>query len=123
MVADKVAKELRSALETMKAERDDLNEKIGMMEQMISKLGVKRGPGRPPGSGTKKRRGRPPGSKNKTTKRGPGRPPGSGKKKATSKKTASKKTGEKKTRNWSPAARKAAAERMKKIWADRKKTK
>ncbi len=110
MVADKVAKELRSALDTMKAEREELDEKIQMMEQMLSKLGVKRGPGRPPGSPNKKRRGRPPGSKNK---RGPGRPPGSGKKKAATKK--------KTTRNWSPAARKAAAERMKKIWADRKK--
>lgn len=108
MVADKVAKELRSALDTMKAERDELDQHIQELESMLSKLGapIKRGPGRPKGS-TNKKRGP------TKAKRGPGRPPGSGKKKKTTKK--------KSERNWSPAARKAAAERMKKIWADRRK--
>ena len=94
MVADKVARELSSALETMKAERDDLDEKIRLMEELLSKVGgVKRGPGRPRGSGTK---------------RGPGRPP--------------KQEGKQKVkRNWSPAARKAAAERARKMWAERRK--
>lgn len=63
-------------------------EKLIMKAAGVPKKG-KRGPGRPPGSGTKKRGpGRPPGSGKakaapKTTKkRGPGRPPGSGKKSA-----------------------------------------
>ena len=103
MGAEKVADELQGALRTLYAERDELDRNIKLLEDMLAKFGAKpkRGPGRPKGSKSKGRRG-------------PGRPPGSGKKKKTKKKV---------TRNWSPAARKAAAERMKKIWAERNKKK
>lgn len=86
----------------MKEERAELDEKIELLEKTLAKFGVKtrRGPGRPKGS---------------KNRRGPGRPPGSGKKKAT------KKTKKKVTRNWTPEKREAARQRMKKIWAERKK--
>ncbi len=87
----KIAKELRSAIDELKDERSVIENKIGAMEQALRELGVKRGPGRPRGSS------------NKTV---------------VSKRSAAKK---KVSRNWSPEARRAAAERMRKYWADRKK--
>ena len=88
----RIAKELRTAIDELRDEREQIDTKIGAMEQALRELGVKRGPGRPKGSG---------------------------KKVTTTKRASSKK---KSTRNWSPEARKAAAERMKKYWADRKKS-
>lgn len=46
-------------------------------------------------------------------RRGPGRPP--------EKRSKKKAQGKKKTRSWSPEQRKEAAERARKMWADRKK--
>src|SRR5262245_52677544 len=91
---DKIAKELRRAIDALQNERYELDEKIRVMEETLSKLGVKRGPGRPKGS------------KNKSG-RGPGRPPGRPRKKP----------------NWSADQRKKVSERMKKYWADRRKKK
>ena len=88
----RIAKELRSAIDELRTERQEIDSKIGAMEQALRELGVKRGPGRPKGSG---------------------------KKVASTTGTASRQT--KVTRNWSPEARRAAAERMRKYWADRKK--
>jgi len=84
----RIAKELRSALDELRSERDEISSKIGAMESALRELGVKRGPGRPKGSG---------------------------------KKPAAAASSKKVTRNWSPEARRAAAERMKKYWSDRKK--
>lgn len=49
----KIAKELRRAIDALQQERDELDDKIAVMEETLSKLGVKRGPGRPKGSGKK----------------------------------------------------------------------
>lgn len=49
----KIAKELRKAIDALQHERDELDDKIAVMEETLSKLGVKRGPGRPKGSGKK----------------------------------------------------------------------
>ena len=85
----RIAKELKTAIEELRTERDQIDNKIGAMEQALRELGVKRGPGRPRGSGKK-----------------------------VASPTARK---SKVTRNWSPEARRAAAERMRKYWAERKK--
>ena len=53
MDTGKIAKELRSAIDELKAERDEIANKINAMEQALRELGVKRGPGRPRGSGKK----------------------------------------------------------------------
>ncbi len=50
---DKIAKELRRAIDALHDERQELDEKIRVMEETLSKLGVKRGPGRPKGSRSK----------------------------------------------------------------------
>lgn len=92
MSTAKIAKELRSAIEDLKDQRDDIGNKITAMEQALKGLGVKRGPGRPRGTGKK------------AASAAPAR--------ATKKKVE---------RNWSPEARRAAAERMRKYWAKRKK--
>ena len=100
---NKAIESLEAAVAALKEERDSLDEQIKAMNDAIAQLGGKaarRGPGRPPG---RKKPGPKPGSKRKT------------KAAATSSK--------KKKRNWSPAARKAASERMKKRWADRNKKK
>lgn len=90
---ERAAKNLHDSIEALKLERDDLDEHIGTLtEALQSMTGEKRGPGRPPGS------------KNKT--------------KATKTKKATKAAKGKK--NWSPEARAAAAQRMKKIWAQRR---
>src|SRR5687768_11606632 len=77
MVSDRVTRELRAALDSLRGERDQLDRQISAMENLLSQMGapVRRGPGRPPGSSMKRGPGRPPGS---GMKRGPGRPPGSG---------------------------------------------
>ena len=140
MVLDKVAGELRSALEVMKAEHEKLSRQINSVESILADLGapVKRGPGRPKGSGTKKRGpGRPKGSGKKVTakKRGPGRPKGSGKKTAAKAAApaapsaagtagaagAATSKQRRASPKWTPEAREAARQRMKTYWADRKK--
>lgn len=86
-----VAKNLREVITEMKSERDQLDEKIEMLESTISLFSdgtvvrKKRGPGRPKGS------------KNKTTSRT---------------RTTRKKP------QWSEEKRREAAERMRKHWAE-----
>lgn len=95
MSTDKVAKEIRSAIDALAKERDEISSRISILEDTLAKLGgARRGPGRPRGSGAKAAPA--------------GAPPAAAK-------PARKKP------NWSPEAKKAAAERMRKYWADRKK--
>ncbi len=88
----RIARELRSAIDELRTERDEINNQIGAMEQALRELGVKRGPGRPRGSGKKNGASASPSS-------------------ATKKKAV---------RNWTPEAREAARERMRKYWANKK---
>lgn len=122
MVTEGLAQNLKAALDAMRTERDELDHQIALMEQTLSKLGVTRGPGRPRGAGAAVKRGpgRPKGSKNKAPPSKATAKPA--KKKATKakKKAASGKSVE---RYWSPAARKAAAERARKMWIERRKKK
>jgi hypothetical protein len=132
MILDQVGKELRSALNQLRAEHAQLSSHISQVERMLAQMGepVRRGPGRPKGSGTKRRGpGRPKGSGTKVApavaaqpaKRGPGRPKGSGKKAAPA--AASKASGGGAARRkpkWSAEARAQARERMKAYWASRK---
>jgi hypothetical protein len=50
---DRLAKDLRRALDALQDERSELEKKIRVMENALSELGVKRGPGRPKGSKNK----------------------------------------------------------------------
>ena len=146
MILDTVAKELRSALEQLRGEHARLTSQISSVETVLAELGapVRRGPGRPKGSGAKRGPGRPKGSGRQAAaivvaasapaKRGPGRPKGSGKKKEVAvaapakrgpKAAAAAPAGGGKRRrkpNWSPEAKAQAAERMRAYWAERKKT-
>lgn len=93
----KIAREIRKAIQVLEQERDELDGTIANMQDALSKLGVKRGPGRPKGS------------RNKAKAKSGSKP-------------AKKAKGRKKP-NWSPAAKAAAAERMRKYWADWRKKK
>lgn len=88
---DKAVKSLKDAILALRKEREEIDERISAMEETLQVIsGTKRGPGRPPGSKNKK------------------------------KPMAATRSKKKVKRNWSPAARKAASDRMKKIWADRR---
>lgn len=88
---DKAVKSLKDAIIALRKEREEIEERIHAMEETLQVIsGTKRGPGRPPGSKNKK-----PVGATRTSKK-------------------------KVKRNWSPAARKAASDRMKKIWAERR---
>lgn len=138
MVTERVAKELRAALDSMRGERDQLDKQISTMEALLAQMGapVRRGPGRPKGSGVKRGPGRPPkaaepvvvsastpakrgpgrpkGSKNKVAKRGPGRPS------KASKAAGGDSAASRRSPKWTNAAREAARARMKAYWAERK---
>lgn len=143
MVTERVANELRAALNTLRGERESLDKQISDLEALLARMGapVKRGPGRPKGSGVKRGPGRPPkaaavvaapapaaeapvkrgpgrpkGSKNKP-KRGPGRPP-----KAAAAPAPAESGATRRKPKWSAAAREAARARMKAYWAERKKS-
>jgi len=90
-------KAMKEAVGHLKAERSELDVRIAFIEGEISKMN---------GSGS--------------IRRGPGRPPGSKNKPKAAAKTMASGTKKKKKRNWSPEARAAAAERMRKTWAKRK---
>jgi hypothetical protein len=126
MVKERVANELRSALVALKKERDEIDDQIDLMEGTLSKLGVSKGKaskkkaGRKKSAtrkkrGTKKRATKAKAAKKKATKKK------ATQKKASKKKVTKKKAGKKKKPYWSPAARAAARERMRKYWADRNK--
>lgn len=125
MVKERVANELRSALAALEKERDEIDEQIELMEGTLSKLGVAKGKASSKKSGRKKsstRKKR--GTKAKATKKKASKKKASkkkaSKKKASKTKVTKKKAGKKKP-YWSPAARAAARERMRKYWAQRRK--
>ena len=88
----KAVSSLEEAIQLMTNERDELDHRIALMQETVAMLeGARRGPGRPPGS------------KNKVKADG-----------------GASARAPKKKRNWSPEARAAAAERMRKAWRKRK---
>lgn len=97
MNTDKAVKELRKVQEEMVAERDELNKKIADIDEALKTLGAKRGPGRPRGSGKKAEVA------------------------AAAPAPAAAPSRKKVKRNWSPEAKKAASERMKAYWANKRK--
>lgn len=70
MVTERVANELRAALNTLRGERESLDKQISDLEALLARMGapVKRGPGRPPKASA-------PVAAPAPVKRGPGRPP------------------------------------------------
>lgn len=96
MNTDKLVKELRTSRDAFVAEREELSEKIAVIDETLRKLGAKRGPGRPKGSGKKAE-----------VAAAPAAPRAAVRKKA--------------KRNWSPEAKAAASARMKAYWADKRK--
>src|SRR2546426_189067 len=135
---------LLASLNSMRAERDDLSKKIAATEAFLAQMGapIRRGPGRPPGSGVKRGPGRPKGSGIKRgpgrppknpllslgdggeapVKRGPGRPKGSkNKPRGPGRPKASEGTSTRRPPKWSKDARDAARKRMQDYWAKRRK--
>ncbi|MBC7792530.1 MAG: hypothetical protein H7Z43_02385 [Clostridia bacterium] len=96
MASADMSQTLRTALEQLREEKDRIENAIVELERLVNSLSGVRRRGRPPGSG----------------KRGPGRPPG-------------RKNGNAslERKGWSDQARQAAAQRMKRYWADRRKQK
>ncbi|MFO0722238.1 MAG: hypothetical protein U1E65_00560 [Myxococcota bacterium] len=97
MTLDNVSKELRTALESLRAEHARINEHIASIESVLAKMGapVKRGPGRPPKALSAS-------SPAPAAKRGGG-------------------GGTRKRPKWSAEAREAARKRMQDYWAKRRK--
>jgi len=120
MVKERVANELRTALDALRRERDEIDEQIDLMEGTLSKLGVERSTvSKKRKTSKKKKAAKRKATKKKATTSKKRRPT---KKKAAKKAGAKKKSGTKKKKPyWSPAARAAARERMRKYWAERRK--
>lgn len=97
MASADMSQTLRNALEQLREEKRRIDNAIVELENLVNSLAGVRRRGRPPGSG----------------KRGPGRPPGSG----------ISMGGKPKRKAWSAAAKAAAATRMKRYWAERRKEK
>ena len=95
MASADMSQTLRTALEQLREEKRRIDNAIVELENLVNSLAGVRRRGRPPGSG----------------KRGPGRPPSIGA------------GGKPKRKGWSAAARAAAAQRMKRYWAERRKAK
>lgn len=130
----------------MRSERDQLTKQVSAIESLLAELGapVRRGPGRPRGSGAKRGPGRPrkaeiglaalANTAAGAARRGPGRPKGSKNKKSGPGRRKSLKNkgrgparpkiseGKRSRPKWSAAAREAARARMKAYWAERRKT-
>jgi hypothetical protein len=144
-MATDLVRNLQIELNSMRAERDALSRKIAATEAFLAQMGapVKRGPGRPPGSGVKRGPGRPKGSGVKRgpgrppksalvaiasgsgeapVKRGPGRPKGSKNKRGPGrpKGSGTKASSSRRQPKWSQAARDAARKRMLEYWAKRR---
>lgn len=94
MASADMSQTLRTALEQLREERDRIDSAIVELERLVNSLSGVRRRGRPPGSG----------------KRGPGRPAG-----------RASGGSPLKRKGWSDTARQAAAQRMKRYWADRRK--
>ncbi|MFO0722235.1 MAG: hypothetical protein U1E65_00545 [Myxococcota bacterium] len=103
MIDAHVVQNVRNALQQLQAERALIERKIAALNELLatSPAPVKRGPGRP--------------------RKVPAAAPAAAAKAAPAAKPAAKKVRAK--AKWSPAARKAARERMKKYWAKKKKAK
>lgn len=95
MASADMSQTLRAALEQLREEKRRIDNAIVELENLVNSLSGVRRRGRPPGSG----------------KRGPGRPPSVGA------------GGKPKRKGWNAAARTAAAQRMKRYWAERRKEK
>ena len=126
MVKERVANELRSALQALRKEREEIDDQISLMEGTLSKLGVSKGQSSKKKTRRKKAAaGKKRGPKKKATKKKATTKKASKKKatkkKATKQKATKKKASKKKKPYWSPAARAAARERMRKYWAERRK--
>ena len=92
MDIDKLAKDIQRAIESLRSEQEEIDAKIAAMEEALSSLGER---------GAVVRRGRP-------------------RKVAGVAAAVAKSARGRKKPHWSPEARKAAAERMRKYWEDRK---
>lgn len=113
MAQSKVAQHLISALENLRKERVEVEARIGTLQKLLSRQGdVEKAAAK--GRGGKKATA----VASRAPKRG--RPASAKPAKAAKATKATSKAGRKKA-NWSPAARAAARERMRKYWADRKK--
>ncbi len=123
---DKLLSDLRSTLENARNEREGLNALIATLEATLGNYGtaVPAAAAAAPVAAAAA-----PSSTAAPVKRGPGRPKGSTNKPkagavAGAAPAAAAPAGEKKqrgNRNWSPASRTAASERMRKIWEERRK--
>lgn len=98
MASADMAQTLRTALDQLREEKQRIESAIIELENLVNTLTGVRRRGRPPGSG----------------KRGPGRPPSL---------VSASGDGKPKRKGWSDAARHAAAQRMKRYWAERHKQK
>lgn len=118
MATDKSVTDLNSVLSSLRSQHERLTRQISTIEGLLSDMGAptKRGPGRP----RKNPIVAPPAAAPAAAKRG--RPAGK-KAEAAAAPAASAAAGQKKRKkpNWTPEARKAAAERMREIWASRRK--
>ncbi len=117
MATDKSVTDLNSVLSSLRSQHERLTRQISTIEGLLSDMGAptKRGPGRPrknaiapaPIAAPAVKRGRPAGKKAEAAA-APAAPAAAGQKR-------------RKKPNWTPEARKAAAERMREIWASRRK--
>ncbi len=104
MSLQNVAQTLKTTIAELQEERDEVNAKIDALKSALAVLG-----GSP--AAKKRRPGRPKGSKNKAATE----------EKTSEIKASKKKTTKRKKAKWSPEQKAAAAERMKKYWAQRNK--
>jgi pyruvate/2-oxoglutarate dehydrogenase complex dihydrolipoamide acyltransferase (E2) component len=118
MATDKSVTDLNSVLNSLRSQHERLTRQISTIQGLLSDMGapIKRGPGRP--------------RKNAIVVAAPVAAPAPAKRGRPAKKAevaaapaASAPAGQKKRKkpNWTPEARKAAAERMREIWASRRK--
>ncbi|MBI4818191.1 MAG: hypothetical protein HY791_18150 [Deltaproteobacteria bacterium] len=121
-------KDLAAVLEKFRSERTQLDGHIKALESLVGALKgdapVKRGPGRPKGSG--KKPGRPPKAAVEAKPVPPKAPRKRSKaeeKPAKTQEVASASEGDRKKPNWSEESRRQAAERARKMWEARRKKK
>ncbi len=114
MELESLARDLRAALADIRRERDQLTAHIALIEETIQKLSRLRGDGRAAG-GRAAAASRPPAKASKARPSGKDARPSRAKVKA-----AAPAPRRRAKPNWPPEARQAAAERMRKYWAERR---